>query len=235
MDENARVVAVSDWYLQEQLDFDKRLIGFRYKTLKKFLVGPEGLELGPAEGQMTQFLIDDFERLTLVEGASQLLECIPDYPNILKINSLFENYEPDQKFNTIVMEHILEHVDNPVEILNRAKNWLAPQGRLLIGVPNGNSIHRLAAVKMGLLSDQCELNPQDLALGHRRVYIRETLVEDILAAGLSVVELGGVFFKPLSNQQIQNHWSEQMIQGFFELGKDFQDYAAELYAVCELP
>ena len=235
MDENSRVVTVSDWYLQEQLDFDKRLIGFRYKTLKKFLVGPEGLELGPAEGQMTQFLIDDFVRLTLVEGASQLLEYIPDYPNILKINSLFEDFEPDQTYNTIIMEHILEHVDNPVELMNRAKKWLAPEGRLLIGVPNGNSIHRLVAVKMGLLSHQCELNPRDLAQGHRRVYNRETFVTDILSAGLSVVELGGVFFKPLSNQQIQDHWTEPMIQGFFELGKDFQEYAADLYAVCELP
>ena len=184
---------------------------------------------------MTQFLINDFERLTLVEGASQLLECMPDYPNILKINSLFEDFEPEQKFNTIIMEHILEHVDNPVELMNRAKNWLAPKGRLLIGVPNGNSIHRLVAVKMGLLSNQCELNPRDLAQGHRRVYSRETFVTDILAAGLSVVELGGVFFKPISNQQIQDHWTEQMIQGFFELGKDFQEYAADLFAVCEFP
>jgi hypothetical protein len=46
--------------------------------------------------------------------------------------------------------------------------------------------------------------------------------------------MGGVFFKPLSNQQIQEQWSEAMIQGFYELGKDFPSHAAELYAVCEL-
>jgi hypothetical protein len=47
--------------------------------------------------------------------------------------------------------------------------------------------------------------------------------------------MGGVFFKPLTNQQIQDHWTEEMIQGFYELGKDFPEYAAELYAVCEMP
>jgi hypothetical protein len=42
----------------------------------------------------------------------------------------------------------------------------------------------------------------------------------------------GVFFKPLSNEQIQYHWTEEMIQGFYAVGKDFPDQAAEMYAVC---
>ncbi|MBU0620442.1 MAG: class I SAM-dependent methyltransferase [Gammaproteobacteria bacterium] len=232
MSEKSRVEDASNWYLQEQLDFDKRLIGFRYKTLRPHLRGPIGLELGPAEGQMTQFLKDDFESLTVVDGAPALLERIPNYPNLIKVHSLFEDFNPQSKFDTIVMEHILEHVDQPVELLQRIKKWLAPEGRILLGVPNGNSIHRLAATKMGLLKEPCELNPRDLAQGHRRVYTRETFKNDIEAAGLELLELGGVFFKPLSNKQIQDNWTEEMIQGFFELGKDFPEYAADIYAVC---
>jgi hypothetical protein len=44
--------------------------------------------------------------------------------------------------------------------------------------------------------------------------------------------MGGVFFKPLSNGQIEEHWSKEMIQGFYELGKDFPGLSAEIYAVC---
>ena len=55
-----RVVQASEWYLAEQLNFDKRLIRYRYETLKPYLQGAEGLEVGPAEGQMTQFLISHF-------------------------------------------------------------------------------------------------------------------------------------------------------------------------------
>ena len=234
MSENLRIESLSDWYLKEQLDFDKRLIRFRYKTLKPYLQGPEGLELGPAEGEMTQFLIDDFKRLTVVDGASDLLAQIPERANLKKIFSLFEDFQPEQYFNTIIMEHILEHVDRPIELLIKVKGWLAPNGKILVGVPNGNSIHRLVAVKMGLLQQPCELNSRDHALGHRRVYTRDTLRDDIQAAGLALVEMGGVFFKPLSNKQIQDYWSEEMIQGFYELGKDFPEYAAELYAVCAL-
>jgi len=229
------VEARSSWYLQEQLDFDKRLIGFRYRTLKPFLQGPLGLELGPAEGEMTRFLVEDFAQLVTVDGSRELLAQIPDRPNLRKVHSLFEAYQPEQRFNTIVMEHILEHVDDPVGLLRRATPWLAPGGRILAGVPNGNSIHRLVAVKMGLLKHQCDLNDRDHVLGHQRVYTPATLRADLEAAGLKVVHSGGVYFKPLSNKQIQDHWSEEMIEGFYELGKDFPDLAAELYAVCELP
>ncbi len=94
--------------------------------------------------------------------------------------------------------------------------------------------NRLVAVKMGLLEYPCELNPRDRALGHRRVYTPDTLSADLQRAGLHLVEMGRVFFKSLSKSQIQDHWTEEMIQGFYEMGKDFPDNAAELYAVCTL-
>jgi len=191
MTEEKRVKVLSDWYLKEQLDFDKRLIRFRYQTLRPHLQGPEGLELGPAEGEMSRFLVDDFESLTVVEGAEELLAQIPERPNLTKVHSLFEDFKPEGQFNTIVMDHILEHVDSPVPLLMKAKEWLMPGGQILIGVPNANSIHRLVAVKMGLLGHARELNARDHGLGHRRVYTHESLRGDLDGAGLHVIEMGG--------------------------------------------
>ena len=231
VDERKYIEQASGWYLEEQLDFDKRLVRGRYETLKEYLIGPDGLELGSADGQMTRFLLADFLNLTIVDGAHELLEVIPDAPNLTKVHSLFEEFKPREKYNTIVMEHILEHVEFPVELLKLAKKWLVPGGRMLLGVPNGHSFHRLAAVKMGLLDDPCQLNQRDIAQGHRRIYTPETFKNDITEAGLQIETMGGIFFKPLSNQQIQDHWTEEMIQGFYELGKQFPWNAADLYAV----
>jgi 2-polyprenyl-3-methyl-5-hydroxy-6-metoxy-1,4-benzoquinol methylase len=231
--EHLRVESVSDWYLKEQLDFDKRLIRHRYETIKPKLVGKRGLELGPAEGEMTQFLVRDFDQLTIVEGSFELLAQIPEHSNLIKVHALFEEFEPEEAFDSIILEHVLEHVDDPVALLARVKEWLAPNGKLFLGVPNGNSIHRLVAVKMGLLNNPCQLNSRDHALGHRRVYTSATFRADIEQSGLNVLEMGGVYFKPLSNAQIQENWTEEMIQGFYELGKDFPDLAAEIYAVCQ--
>ncbi len=231
-DERHRLDDASSWYLSEQLDFDKRLIHFRYLTLRPFIQGPEGLELGPAEGQMTRFLISDFERLTVVEGAQDLLDRIPDSPRLVKVRSLFEDFTPLRLFDTIVMEHILEHVDDPVALLGRVAHWLSPGGILWAGVPNALSIHRLVAVKMGLLAVPWELNARDIAQGHRRVYTPELFRRDIEMSGLTVERIGGVYFKPVSTKQIQNTWTDAMIQGFYELGKDFEHNAADMFAIC---
>jgi SAM-dependent methyltransferase len=233
--EHQRIESVADWYLDEQLDFDKQLIRFRYQAIRPYLRGPEGLELGPAEGEMTQFLLQDFVRLTVVEGAAKLLSYIPDAPNLVKSYALYENYEPDRSFDTIIMDHSLDFIENPVALLQRIKQWLVPGGRILVGVPNGHSIHRLVAVKMGLLNDPCDLSERNRHLGQLRVYTPQSLRADLEAADLHVVELGGVFLKPLTNQQIEDDWTAEMIHGFHELGKDFPELDASLYAVCELP
>lgn len=230
--ESDRVESLSKWYIDEQLDFDKRMIRYRYETIRPKFIGDSCLELGPAEGEMTQFLLDDFKKLTVVEGSSKLLEKIPDAPKLVKVNSLFEDYRPSELFDTIILEHVLEHVDDPVSLLSIVKKWLSPNGRLFLGVPNANSIHRLAAVKMGLLSEPSQLNSRDISLGHRRVYTQASFIQDIEESGLCVIEKGGVYFKPLSNRQIEDNWNEEMIQGFFELGRDFPDFAAEIYAIC---
>ena len=233
--EQERIDQASKWYLSEQLDFDIQLIQFRYRNIRPYLIGTRGCELGPAEGQMTRRLLDDFDSLTIVDAAAELLEQVPSHPKLTKVHSLFEDYSPPALFDTIVMEHILEHVDSPVDLLRAAADWLSLErpSRMIVGVPNANSFHRLAAVKMGLLEAPNQLNSRDITLGHRRVYNLDELSGHVEQAGLKVVATGGVFMKPLSNKQIQEHWSGEMIEAFYELGKDFPNNAAEIFAVAE--
>ncbi len=231
--EQQRLDACADWYLNRQLDFDHRLIEYRFRVLRPWLRGGEGLELGPAEGQMTQRLLPLFSHLTVVDAAAGLLARIPDDPRLTKVCALFEDYQPERRFDAIVMEHILEHVESPARLLRRARGWLRRGGRLFVGVPNGHSLHRLVAVKMGLLNHPCERNERDHRLGHRRVYTPAGFRRELEAAGLRIVHFGGVFLKPLSNAQIETQWDEAMLEGFYQLGKEMPEYAAELHAVCE--
>jgi 2-polyprenyl-3-methyl-5-hydroxy-6-metoxy-1,4-benzoquinol methylase len=231
-DEQKRLEEAAAWYLTRQLDFDRRMVRFRYESLRPHLRGPAGLELGSAEGEMTRWLLPHFNALTVVDAAGNLLERIPAAPGLRKVRALFEDYAPSERFDTVVMEHVLEHVADPIELLRRARGWLAAGGRILAGVPNAQSIHRLAAVKMGLLAEPWELNARDLEVGHRRVYTPVSLRKDAEAAGLRVMHSGGVFFKPVSNRQIEDNWDETMIEGFHLLGRDFPEHAAEIYVVC---
>jgi ubiquinone/menaquinone biosynthesis C-methylase UbiE len=42
---------------------------------------------------------------------------------------------PDNSFNTIVLDNVLEHIEDPANILKEIKRVLIPNGLLLIGVP----------------------------------------------------------------------------------------------------
>ena len=232
-DERERIRTASDWYLTGQLPFDRELIRFRYRTLRPFIRGPRGLELGSAEGNMTRLITDDFDQLTVVDGARQLLDTMPNFANVTKVLSLIEDFSPSEAFDTVIIDHLLEHVADPHSILESARSWLAPSGVMLVGVPNAHSIHRLIGVKMGLLAAPTDLNDRDRAQGHRRVYTPESFERELRNARLRVVHLGGVFLKPLSNQQIQDNWDDALKEAFYQLGAEFPHHAAELFAVCE--
>jgi hypothetical protein len=58
-------------------------------------------------------------------------------------------------------------------------------------------------------------------------------VADVASAGLRLIERSGIFLKPISNKQIEEQWTQEMIDGFYELGKDFPDLATEILLVCE--
>lgn len=192
------------------------------------------LEIGPAEGVMTDLLAQKFPNLTVVEGADQFCKAIQSrHPNITVVNALIESFSTNQKFDWIILGHVLEHVEKPIEILKALKPLLASNGRLFCAVPNANSVHRQAAVEMGLLNKNDQLNQTDLAHGHRRVYCPKTLRHDFEESDLNIEVFGGYWLKPLANSQIESHWSTEMIRAFMTLGERYPDIAGEIYVIAK--
>lgn len=58
---------------------------------------------------------------------------------IILINSYFEDFKPNKTFNVITIFHVLDHINNPVDILQKAKEILSPHGYIVIEVPNIDS------------------------------------------------------------------------------------------------
>lgn len=202
------------------------------KVFRRYMRPGSVLELGPAEGVMTDLLIPFFDDYTVVDGADFFVESIKKrHPNIKGYASLFEDFNTEKKFDNIVLGHVLEHVENPVNILRTCSNWLAKGGYVLAAVPNANSIHRQAAVLMRLLEHEKQLNATDEMNGHRRVYDMDTLKTDFLNAGYKIVESGGYWLKPLSNGQINEYWNDEMIQAFLRLGEKYPEIAGEIFIV----
>lgn len=207
-------------------------IKYCYKVFSRHMIDGNVLELGPAEGLMTELILQDNYQLTIIEGSLNFCEILKNkFPNAEIINSLFEDFSIDKKFNNIILGHVLEHVIDPVGLLKHIKNFLTPGGKILAAVPNARSIHRQAAVIMGYLQTEDSLNERDIQHDHRCVFNPESFRSIFYQSGLNIDIFGGYWLKPLSNKQIEETWTLQMIESFFQLGERYPDIAGEIYVV----
>lgn len=162
------------------------------------------LELGFGEGIITRLLVEDGRQVTTVEGSGVLFEQLRQTfgGSVHAVRSMFEHFVPEHPFEAVVASHILEHVDHPVALLKRMRGWIAPGGKLIIVVPNRESLHRRLAVIMGLQPELDTLSPRDLLVGHQRVYSLAGLERDLQEAGLNAAVKTGFFLKPLANSMM---------------------------------
>jgi 2-polyprenyl-3-methyl-5-hydroxy-6-metoxy-1,4-benzoquinol methylase len=222
-------IAADSWYAKGANQFS---IEHGFRVISRYVRGGSLLEMGPAEGVMTPYLAKIASRLTFVEGAKKFCDDLQvRFPQATVVHSLFEDFCPRERFDTIVLGHVLEHVADPVDILRRAGGWLSPAGQILGIVPNARSLHRQAAVIMGLLSSENEMNETDIHHGHRRVYDPELFRSHFVQAGLDVESFGGYWLKPVSNRQIEESWTPEMLDAFMQLGERYPDIAGEIYVV----
>lgn len=217
--------------------FNAILIKLRHEELKKYFIGTSCLELGCADGEGTKLLIDHFERIVAVDGSKKLIDRAKKEILNLKvsfIHSYFETLQLQESFDTVLLLHILEHVDDPVGILKQAKKFVRKGGKIILDVPNAMSIHRQVGVLMGMIDTIYTLNSADLSIGHKRVYDRVLLMEDIHKAALHIESWGGIFLKPFSNKQMHKYFDSKAIYAFNELGRCYPEIAAEIYVVCTI-
>ena len=165
------------------------------------------LEMGYGDG-VTFDRLCLLERYTVLEGSPSLASKARQHAanrgsSAQIVETLFEDFLPEAKFDWIYASHVLEHVDDPVQTLALLARWVEPQsGHVVITVPNAESIHRRVGVAMGLHSKLDDLSARDLTVGHQRVYSLGSLTQTLELAGWGISEVQGFFLKPLSNAQL---------------------------------
>jgi 2-polyprenyl-3-methyl-5-hydroxy-6-metoxy-1,4-benzoquinol methylase len=228
-----RIDEAAAWY-DSRNDFDQHLIKFSWYKIRRRARGRSVLELGSSDGLMTEELVGDFERVVVIEGAAKNVASVrARLPSVEVHHGLFEDFATDEKFDNVIAARVLEHIDDPVALLTKAREWLKPDGLIHIVVPNAESLNRKLGVAMGLIKSLDELTERDKHVGHVRVYRRDLLVQHVRAAGLQLIEVCGTFLKPLSNAQMLG-WSPELIWGFYQLSDELPQYCTEIYAVCGL-
>jgi 2-polyprenyl-3-methyl-5-hydroxy-6-metoxy-1,4-benzoquinol methylase len=202
---------------------------YSLEIVRRHLVGEKILEVGPADGHMTRGL-SDFH-LTLVEPSETLCQTLgKSFPRAKVICSLIEDFVPSECFDSILLCHVLDNVRDPEEVVRLAERWLSVAGRIIAIVSNRDSLHRQAAVQMGVLPAVDAFSERDKGQGKRRIFNQEEFRRLFSSAGLQIELFGGYWLKPLSNRQMER-WTPEMIDAFFVLGERYPEIAAEMYIV----
>lgn len=239
-DYNKEFKDTSDHKYAYNFDFDV-MHHYMIESFKPHFVKGNCLELGSFKGDFTKRLIPYFDDITCVEASDEAIEISKQNlkDNITYYNSLFENVELPERYDNIILTHVLEHIDDPVGLLSRIKNeWLSEDGKLFLVCPNANAPSRQIAVKMGLISHNSAITPAEEEHGHKITYTLDTLERDTKLGGLNAIHRSGIFFKALANfqwDQLLNTdiISKEYLDGCYQLGQQYPDLCSSIILVCK--
>jgi 2-polyprenyl-3-methyl-5-hydroxy-6-metoxy-1,4-benzoquinol methylase len=220
-------------------DFDAVVRRYMMRTFAPHFPPGRALELGCYTGEVTELIAEVYEDLTVVEASSDLAAVASRKlgGRATFVTATIETAALQGAFDAVFLVHTLEHVDDALMVLKRIRGWLTEAGRLFVAVPNAHAPSRQIAVHMGLVAYPEAVTDAERQQGHQRTYTLNTLERDAAAAGLSVVERGGVLFKALANFQFDQLMGGDVISpayldGCYELGKQYPDLCASIYLVC---
>ena len=224
--------SISPFY-EEGDPMDRLLIDREMDVVGRFCAteGKAALEIGCGDGYSTQKLAAMFADLEVVEPSQGNIALLRQrLPDVRCHPLLLEDFRSPRKFDYIFFLNVIEHVEDPVASLRQVAALLRDEGAIFISAPNCMSLNRRAGFQMGLLASYETLAPKDLRVGHRRLYTTRMLEDHCGQAGLRVVQMKGLYLKPLSERQMIE-LGDDVVRAFHLLGEDIPEYCACLLAI----
>jgi SAM-dependent methyltransferase len=222
-DEN---LAMLSWYAQR---LSTALLSAGSRSLLSLGIGHQVVSrrlLSELSGTLRQY--------TIVEGSAtriaELQETASLPPFVRIEHAYFEDFTPSEELDAIEMGFVLEHVEDPLLVLQRYAGFLKPRGLLVVVVPNACSLHRLLGHAAGLLDDVYRLSAEDLELGHRRYFDLTSLRALVSTSGLQIRAAEGIFLKPLTTGQLQHlALPPAVAEALFKVGVSYPEIANAIY------
>jgi 2-polyprenyl-3-methyl-5-hydroxy-6-metoxy-1,4-benzoquinol methylase len=148
------------------------------------------LELGPATGYMSRAFAAAGSTVVGIELDPDMAERAEEFCERVIVGDLdtldFGAELREERFDAIVAADVLEHLKDPLAVLNRLRPFLKPDGFFVISVPN--VAH--GSVRLALLSGRFQYG--DIGLldsTHLRFFTRETLERLLDEAELGLIEM----------------------------------------------
>ncbi len=138
--------------------------------------GDRVLEVGAGHGDFTERLVAAGRRVTATDLSARCVDILSakygSTPAVTVLHSDLESLPVDDRYDSVLLVNVLEHIDDDLEALVQIRRRLNPGGRVILFVPAFD----------GLYSDF------DRLVGHRRRYRRSHLVTLADRAGFELVD-----------------------------------------------
>ena len=122
------------------------------------------LDLGCGEGRLLQVLLERGWRAEGLELNAALAEEAGSLGLQVSVGAA-EDFEPSCLYSLITLNHLLEHLRDPLAVLRRLHGWLAPGGLLLVETPlspdfdNIDHLHCFSTAALCRALDRCRFAP----------------------------------------------------------------------------
>lgn len=119
------------------------------------------LDVGCAMGDFLHEAQKEYKKVSGVEISEKMSKFASDHVRGEILNCQFTNIKTIERFSCIHMSHVLEHIPNPNDWLQKVKSMLEPDGVLMICVPNMHSLTRILKiflVRIGLRKTRWKSN-----------------------------------------------------------------------------
>ncbi len=243
---------IAGWYENPQLrdinryendyrdnPFEEELVVYRHKKTLESLDRHQArhvLEVGCGLVPLYRYY-DRFLTLTIVEPASGFAEDATKHApeGVTVINDFLgsRQKQPEMAFDFIVISSLLHEHENPMTLLRTAMEFAGPDTILHINVPNARSMHRVLALRMGLIDSLVQKSERQIQYQQHQTFDMDSIKALMDAAGLDVLHQETFFIKPFSHGQMQElldlgFMSRRMLDGLSLLSEDLPDMGAEI-------
>jgi 2-polyprenyl-3-methyl-5-hydroxy-6-metoxy-1,4-benzoquinol methylase len=193
------------------------------------------LDYGLGHGHVAEIFSKYFASHTVVEGYPSVIALAKGrLPDTFIEHSMFEDYIRPSQFDVAVLGFVLEHVDDPAELLRIAAGN-THSGQVIVAVPNCESLHRRIGLAAGMLEQLDALSEADLLFGHQRFFCLGTLRNLLIDADFVIEDVEGIFLKPITTAQLQQlDLPDSVLSALCDVGQDFPELSNGLLVKASL-
>ncbi len=233
-------------------EFDHKVSKKVMESFEAYMQADHCLEIGCYDGSVTSLLINHYKNVTALDASKDAIikttKKIPSETSVLLINQRIEDFLNNPKINNkanifedimdIYFMNIIEHLDNPENVLSTLNKKLQVGSKLFIQVPNVDSLSRRIASMMGILETTDKISEFEWNCGHRNNYSFDSMDNLIRKSGFKIITSFGRGLKTLSSAQLDQAQElglieEAYIEALFELDQILPSLAGSICYVAE--